>query len=332
MARDIRTSLLVGVSFVALTVAMPDLGQAADLPTKAPIYHPGLAPAPPVTWWIEGGLEWTGGGEIGAFDPGLGIGSGPFVGGIKPRSGFSIAGGFDYRFAGTPWHVSADVRYGKSRSRSQSFSASYYSGPFFASTTGSATHKEDHWVADFMVGRDIGLGTQSQIKLGVRVADLSATTDATVNGYATGIFVPFFASFAGTFRQSSRFLGVGPRAAIGGTAQIQGPWSIDYDVGVAALYGNRKLNLSGTIFGSILGGPPFTTVVDVSNDSTGWVPNANGSLALGYTFAPNFKVSAGYQIDYYWGALRTGDGTGTGNVKNIDRSYSGPFARLSGSF
>ncbi len=44
--------------------------------------------------------------------------------------------------------------------------------------------------------------------------------------------------------------------------------------------------------------------------------------------ASNFKVSAGFQIDYHGHALCTGDG----NVKNIDRGYSGPFVRLSGAF
>jgi hypothetical protein len=42
--------------------------------------------------------------------------------------------------------------------------------------------------------------------------------------------------------------------------------------------------------------------------------------------APNFKVSAGLQIDCHGHALCTGD------VKNIDRGYSGPFVCLSGAF
>jgi hypothetical protein len=308
MSRNVRTSLLIGVSVIALTVALPDLGQAADLPTKAPTYQP----APQVTWWIEGGPEWTGGPSV-AYVPG---GFFPVGQSIKAGSGWSIAGGFDYRFAASPWHVSADVRYGKAGSRSQSFISS--APPVFFSSS-SASHKEDHWVADFMVGRDIGLGTQSQVKLGVRVADLRATTDVS-SAFA---FFIFFGS--SSFEQRSRFLGVGPRAALDGTAQIQGPWSIDYNAGIALLYGNRELNLSGSGTGT---GGPFT--FNTSDDSNGWVPNANGSLALGYSFTPGLKISAGYQIDYYWNALRTFDVNG--NAKNIDRNYSGPFVRVSGSF
>lgn len=310
MSRDMRISLLIGVSAIALTVALPDLGQAADLPIKAPAYQPALAPQ--ITWWIEGGAERTGGGEVNYFDPAFGIDRG-----IKARSGVTIAGGFDYRFAGTPWHVSADVRYGKARSRSQSFNSTF--GPF-SSAASNASHKEDHWVADFMVGRDIGLGTQSQFKLGVRIADLRATTTGSSH------FSSFIFYSSSTFGQRSRFLGVGPRAALDGSVAIQGPWSIDYNAGIAVLYGKRELNVSSSGTGFPIGPFDFNT----SNDSTGWVPNANGALALGYSFTPSLKISAGYQIDYYWNALRTFDVNG--NVQNIDRNYSGPFVRLSGGF
>src|SRR5665213_1995709 len=305
MSRDMRISLLIGVSAIALTVALPDLGQAADLPIKAPAYQPALAPQ--ITWWIEGGAERTGGGEVNYLVPGRGI---------EAQSGVTIAGGFDYRFAGTPWHVSADVRYGKARRRSQSFSST---GPF-SSAASNASHKEDHWVADFMVGRDIGLGTQSQFKLGVRIADLRATTTGSSH------FSSFIFYTSSAFRQRSRFLGVGPRAALDGSVAIQGPWSIDYNAGIAVLYGKRELNISGSGTGFPVG--PFA--FNRSDDSTGWVPNANGALALGYSFTPSLKISAGYQIDYYWNALRTFDVNG--NAQNIDRNYSGPFVRLSGGF
>ena len=321
-SKKIRTGLLVGVSVAALTVAMPEMAKPADLPAKAPVFQAAAA-APQITWWIEGGAMLTGGGEVNYFDPAFGV-----TRGIKPGTGWTIAGGFDYRFATSPWHVSVDFRYGRARTSSQSFSSTFAIGPFFSSSASNASHDEHHWVADFMVGRDIGLGTGSQLKLGLRVADLSATTNIAASGYRTVIGFPIF-SFSSAVAQRSRFVGVGPRAAIDGAVQIQGPWSIDYNAGLALLYGNRELDVSGTTscFGvGCLGPSSFNN----SFDSKGWVPNADASLALAYAITPSFKISAGYQIDYYWGGLRTLDANQ--NPTNIDRSYSGPFVRLTGKF
>src|SRR5581483_7388832 len=133
-------------------------GLAADLPTKAP--SRAVAPAPsPWTFWLEGGAQAVAG------DPFVPLLNPPFD--AKPSAwGWDIAGLLDYRFNGY-WHVSADFRYGANKRHFNSFQRACASTPFTATCftplngNNSASSKESNWVADFMVGRDIGVGSGS---------------------------------------------------------------------------------------------------------------------------------------------------------------------------
>jgi hypothetical protein len=152
---------------VAAAIADPRLASAyaadAGLPLKAP-------PAPvrgEFSFFVEGGAFWTGGDPArtirfatAASNVGVGPQGGPFD--LNPRLGWDAAVGFDYRFAGSAWHVSAQFRYGEA-SKSDSDSSSF--GPtlvptilvgFPANTTATAqttaSNKETHWLADFAIG------------------------------------------------------------------------------------------------------------------------------------------------------------------------------------
>ena len=228
----IRRVLLATVSVAALVVAMPETGKADDIQKKTPVFVASSSSQPVVTMFIEGGGMWTGGGGVNYFDPVFGLNRG-----ISPRTGWTVAGGVDYQFASSPWHVSFDFRYGKAGKKTQKNNATFYSYYSAGILQTSATHQEDHKVADFMVGRDIGLGYRSQLKFGLRIADLSTTTDY-VGAFSSSYFQ------LNSVTQTSKFIGVGPRAAISGTYLLQGPWSVDYNAGLAALYGNRQLNVS----------------------------------------------------------------------------------------
>jgi hypothetical protein len=351
-----RTVLFAGVSTLALTVGAAEL-RAADL---APVPKAVLKAPPPVqtgvlTVWIEGAAFWTGGDKQRAFGD---VFSSSFCtfdacpsnnfGAFRPQVGWEAAGGFDYRFAGSPWHVSFDFRYGRAKSKSQAFHTA-----FSTFTEGNAAETnvqaqafahqtESHMVADFMIGRDIGLGGllgMSQVKVGVRVADLEARLhiDAQVfascaNGRADscGLGDNSSAAAAISLDERSRFIGVGPRAAIEGTVPLGGPWAVDYMGGLAVLFGDRKLdaNVSGVSSFGFLGTGLFAFHTQIS-DSKG-VFNADASLALAYWFTPRAKLSAGFRFDGYWQALKTMDLNG--NITNVDRFYYGPFVRLTGKF
>lgn len=303
---SLRAALFVSASVISLAVASPEV-RAADLPAK-PVYTKAapLAPLPQWTWYIEGGAFNTSGGTL--FD----------LDGTKAKAGWEGAIGLDYRIAASPWHISAQFRYGKSRDRNSPL-AGYFGAPgvYYGSAyvIGNLNHKESHAIADFAVGHDIGIGTgQAQLKFGIRVVDLSAKSTA------TGTFYYSYPGSSISFK--SRFVGAGPRGSIEGSQPIAGAWAIDYMGGVAYLYGTRSLNIEASVPG--LGSAAFGV-----SDVTGLF-NADASLGLSYAFSKSAKLTAGYRYDRYWGAMKMYDSNL--NVVNNDRAYYGPFLRLTGAF
>lgn len=199
--------------------------------------------------------------------------------------------------------------------------------------------KEDHWLLDFAVGRDFGLGaSKAQWTVGVRVADLRAKL--TANGtfaavaHITTVTTPFPANGSFTGQQKSSFFGVGPRLGVEGETPLGGNWALDWQAGVAGLFGQRKLDrtfaanataatLGGTVVNFAAGGTQ-------SSSSNAVVFNPDGQLGLSYWFNPNLKLTASYRVDAYFGALRTFDSAG--NIVNADRIYQGPMLRLTSKF
>src|SRR5262249_22496444 len=105
--RAMRTSkkaLLSGISALALQLAAQS-AFAADMARKAP--PPAAAPPPPAgwTWWSEGGGNYMSG------DPFVPAFNAPPFDVDAKRWGWLGAIGADYKFANSPWHVSADFRY-----------------------------------------------------------------------------------------------------------------------------------------------------------------------------------------------------------------------------
>jgi hypothetical protein len=325
--RATRRLLLAGVSALALAAASPEV-RAADL-TRPPLKAPAIF-SPQWTWWIEGGGFHTGGGSVYFGDP-------TEVG--KPKWGWEGALGFDYQFDPV-WHVSAQFRYGQAK-KSGSFGRngtvlvpgyyySYFGGggnyvvPYAVNGNGSYSHKETHWVADFAIGRDVGLGSGSaQVKAGIRIADIHAKT----NGSATSNSTPTYCYYGCygsaqhnfTFEQTSRFLGAGPRLGIEGSVPLGGAWTLDYLAGVAVLYGQRSLDVTTTGSAASFG----INAMGVSDN--GVVPNVDAQLGLSYMFTPNFKLTASYRFDGYWNALKTINSSGA--VANEDRFFYGPMLR-----
>jgi hypothetical protein len=156
---------------------------------------------------------------------------------------------------------------------------------------GNESLREDHWLVDFAVGRDLGVGNaNAQWKFGVRVADLRAKLTAagvisgTVGGSATT--TPF------TIVEKSNFLGAGPRLGIEGSTPLGGQWSFDWLAGAAALFGHRELKVT-----TFTPTPPITNSVDFSDSGT--VFNLDAQAGLSYWFSPNMKITASYRFDGY---------------------------------
>ena len=331
---SLRGSLLTGASALALSIS----GSGAHAQGATPQGS---------TIWVEGALFATAGGSFNIPSiPGLGA---PFTS-FNPRDGIEGAFGLDYRFPDQPWwHFVFDVRYGetgavRNQSSSSSSSTSFIPGfPYFTSintATTSATQaaeRESHLVADFMIGRDLGVGAnQPELQFGIRIADLHAAAQAHENSTTTTTSTTFFFLSPVPFSISSRtttassvaawnsnFFGGGPRAAITGAVPITGSWTFDYEAGIAALFGQRSLNFSMT---SSPGGSVFS-----SSNPTVFVFNADAWVALSYWFTPHVKLSGGIRTDFYDSALTTFN-VNTGALQNISRDYWGPFLRLTGRF
>jgi hypothetical protein len=325
---------LAGVSTIALAIAAP-AALAADLPTKAPPLAPAAAPPSPWTWWVEGG--------------GQAVIGDPYVPGLSPAFdakpsnwGWDVAGGFDYRFNAN-WHVSADFRYGQNRRHLNSIQLGCLNSTICGTLmhgSNSATRKEYNWVADFMVGRDVGLGLgNSQIKGGLRVAQIRGTTNGNINWLITTAAVTVGPS---VYSQTNKFTGIGPRVALEGNKPIGGAWSIDYMVGFAGLFADRSTTQTAFTPHASNGVPCLTGCpINTSTSGNGFVANPDAMLGIAYQISPTTKLALNYHVDAYFNAFRAFGAGGLpppalgstavaspGSPTNVDRIYHGPSIRL----
>lgn len=322
-----RNALLSAVSVIALAAASPE-ARAADAPVAMIGKAPAAVPAR-CGWWGEGGANWTGGRDVFFANPAFDAG--------RTKLGWEAAAGFDCGVGFTAWHVSGQVRYGEAR-RSGAYdprgtflvpSGQALPGtpsvriPLAVQGTGTFTHKEEHALADFAVGRDVGLGLgAAQVKLGLRIAEIQARTTgsgvfnvpATAIGSAALIPTPF------AFTQNSRFVGGGPRAGVDGTVPLGGGWSFDYLGGIAVLFGPRSLDVSGS------GAAANAGIANFGVSDVAAVYNVDAQVGLSYWFDPNVKLTGSYRFDGYWGAVKTFNAAGA--VSNENRFFAGPMLRL----
>jgi Legionella pneumophila major outer membrane protein precursor len=309
----LRITLLAGVSVVALAAASPNAG-AADV-ASPPVYKKAPPPLPPQStwsWWIEGGAFNTGGGSVGfpAF---------------KTNWGGEGAIGFDWQ-AQPLWHVLGQFRYGTA-SKSPSSQFSFISGPSTVNVSENQNLREDHWLVDFGVGRDFGLGNNAMWTLGVRVADLRSKLSGNFNISTVG---PSPSPTTIAIQEKSTFVGAGPRLGVQGDTPLGGQWSIDWQAGAAALIGERTLTITANTAGIAFAGSQTDTPV---------IFNVDAQVGLSYWLNTNLKFTAGYRFDDYFKALKTATVTSniaattpTVTTTNIDRSYSGPVVRLTSKF
>jgi len=311
---SVRGSLLTGASALALSVS------AANAQSGPPN----------LTAWVEGARFWSSGGNVSipaSLNP-------PGHLSLRPAGGFEGAVGFDYRWQDRAWHFVFDLRYGRTKTANRGSAAATFAtvSPFptlASSTRGSqATQRESHLVADFMIGRDLGIGANTpEVLFGVRVADLRSTVHLSEVGqrtfYSSSTFITVPQSANATWR--SRFFGAGPRLAITGGIPITGPWSFDYSGGVAGLLGDRTFQVQSWNSVSVIG------AFAAKSSPTVMVFNADGSAAISYVVNSYFKLSGGIRGDYYSAPLTTFN-VSTGGTSNISRFYWGPFARLTGVF
>jgi iron complex outermembrane recepter protein len=263
------------------------------------------------------------------------------------------------------WTLSASVRYGRSGTKAYKHQQTNNPpvglgglNPFgtlahfqYAETT--ASDSVTHEIFDFMIGKDVGIGMNgtSILSGGLRIAQFRSKSDLVVysdpdytNTLPTSGLNPppkYFHNFSERAHNKTSFTGVGPSISWDASAPISGDAAdgqITFDWGLngAVLFGRQKSvgahetkgKLStgiGAFFGYNTthythGGPH-----DRSRSVT--VPNLGASAGLSFKYQ-NAKISFGYRVDEFFGAM---DG-GIDKQKSYNFGDSGPFVNISLGF
>lgn len=346
----------------------PYAAYAADLPMAYKVAP--MEAAGQLRIWGEGGAVWSGGDVLRSnysLTPLVGFAAtsaGSFD--LKPKLGWQAAAGFDYRFAGSPWHVSGQFRYGESGRVSGSAAAGGPLDPALAAvvvapgSTVTATeafavgHKESHWLADGAIGYDVlGAGHNAmQIKAGLRVAEVVGKTNsldqinvaatlAAPRNFAGAVISGFAISTTSDIETRSAFLGAGPRIGVEGSVPLAGGWALDYAGDAAVLFGRQRLTTTTVnnsavspavlaIAGGGLIGGPITGATTVSDERYATVFNADLQVGVSYWLTEQVKLSASYRLDAYFNVLNQTFGTTTNQT--IDRYVHGPRLGVSATF
>lgn len=332
---------------------------AADLPvaTKARAAEsPGS-----LQLWGEGGAIWSGGDPIlqsGIVAPisGLpGFPSAPYNFDLTPKVGWEAAGGFDYRFAASPWHVSGQFRYGEGRAHDQASAGGTFdpvllgllgvrSGNGFETT--ATDYRETRWLADLAVGRDvIGTGRNAlQVKGGLRVADFATRNDNddlitqafTFNPPIVAGGIPV-SSISLTqdilIKTRASFLGAGPLIGLQGSVPLVGNWSFDYGGDAAILFGTQKSTT--TTLTTIAASPAFLALNGPSASTTtaerfAYVLSTDIQVGLSYWINRNIKIGGSYRLDALVNVQNQSDPAVTNITPN--RYTHGPRLTVTGQF
>lgn len=362
----IRRKLLTGVSILALTVSSAGIARAED------------SGQPQI--WIELG------GQLNRLDDGQEIFAPVFPNSPArpsifspsqkferpPLYGFEEDGKISFQPEGSDWILAASLRYGRSSSNRavhqqtdpkpaivQLIGGQYTKYPHAARFADTASqNSERHLIADFQVGKDVGLGmfgnrnASSVLNLGVRFAQFSSKSNIALKSnpdwqftykYAYGFKIPqqAFHSNLASLQAERNFHGVGPSlswnvsAPFAGNVQ-GGEFTVDWGLNAALLFGRQRTKVHHQVTGQFAPAYHFLAQnpglyptyqpapVNRTRSKSITVPNAGGFAGLSFRYA-DAKISLGYRGDFFFNAM---DG-GTDARKLENRDFYGPFASIS---
>jgi len=216
---------------------------------------------------------------------------------------------------------------------------------------------ESYAILDFAAGKDFGLGLfgkngSSILSLGVRFAQFSSNATFDVRArpdlrtkpkYYGTYKIPgnpnvYFHTYHATGRAARSFHGIGPSLSWTGSSPFagnpqHGEMMVDWGANAALLFGKQRARVqhqeSGHYESRGNTNAPYSVVYDhlpTGHDTirSVIVPNVGGFAGLSYRIE-NFKVSAGYRTDFFFGAI---DG-GIDERKSENVGFYGPFATIS---
>jgi len=220
---------------------------------------------------------------------------------------------------------------------------------------------ESYLILDFTAGKDVGLGLfgshgSSELNLGVRFAQFTSRSKTRIDAlpnigisykYITALgslpaYIKLPSSnwniYLGKMDAKRSFSGVGPSLSWDGNAALFGnsetsEVTFDWGLSGALLFGRQKAAIHHTTIAHHISrfnsGGTIPTLYPAKIHNTArsrsvMVPNVGGFAGMSLRF-PNAKVSLGYRIDAFFGAM---DG-GIDTRKTYDRDFYGPFATIS---
>jgi len=288
-----------------------------------------------------------------------------------------------YKPAGSVWSMMADVRYGRTNSGTSRLHTTEAAGPpvcmvspqgpfggvcdpnndkyisYFTQTgtnwsDSSAQEREDHAMADFVIGHDLGIGAmpagKSTVTAGLRYAQFRSHTAAILDGVPDlTLFNPFaygpatFTHYRADIDAEREFKGSGPALSWDGGWRVWGDdqvgrVDVDGSVSGGVLFGRQTTNIAGTQgssyisnkYGNFFGGvlPPLaTTPINIARSSSVTAPFVDLSLGLSYEIE-RIKVGAGYRWERYYNVLDAG----YAEHKDYDRTLDGPYFKIAVGF
>jgi hypothetical protein len=282
--------------------------------------------------------------------------------------------------AGTDWSFLAAIRYGRSNSTKRlhqqtaphvTMGVTGLGAPYYAKLTAfadtDAKGAESHAIVDFMAGKDVGLGfgrgSTASFDFGVRFAQFTARSSATLrekpdpfmsriprppnpflpgrHKYTTNTHHHSFYANESIWRS---FSGIGPSLSFTGSSPLagnadEGGIAFDWGANAAVLFGRQKVRgnhkTKGSYFtnhnpASAFGYIPkstYATAAPVGRSRSVVVPDVGGFAGLTFRHE-NAKVSFGYRADFFFGAM---DG-GLDTRHSSTVGFYGPYATISIGF
>jgi outer membrane receptor protein involved in Fe transport len=289
-----------------------------------------------------------------------------------------------YRPAGSLWTTSAAVRYsrtngGNARVHTEedagtacAFTGKYsplcdpavYTGigasgvlrPTYNWSDVSVTNREDHLVADFAVGRDMGIGAigldRSSVSAGLRYARFNSKTSATIDGipdynlpdgWFGGKYNPTLDHYSWSAAVHRDFKGAGPVLSWDASGRLLGNEDLghvdfDWSVTGGVLFGKQNMSAEGTESSFYWTGlyrtnprlpatPVTPTPISIHRTKSVSAPVLDLSLGLSYEIQ-RVKVGAGYRWERYYNVLDAG----YAERKSYDRTFDGPYFKIAVGF
>jgi outer membrane receptor protein involved in Fe transport len=294
-----------------------------------------------------------------------------------------------YRPSSGPWSLIGAARYGRANKNTPLTHASEAAGPLKCAflpdgpygaacdpdgpsayallkpgthwSDSSADEKERHVIADFAIGRDVGLGalgdSHSILSGGIRYAEFDSTTRATMDGVPTAILPDGFIKYPSVIDHyraavtaDRKFKGAGPTLSWDAAQRLvgderNGHLDVDWAITAGVLFGKQRMTADGTqqernfrekyqpfiADAEHVGGTAFP-MTDVAFDAKArskdvTAPVLDLSLGLAYEVG-RFKAGAGYRWERYFNVLDVG----YDEQKDGDRTMDGPYFKIAVGF